>query len=204
MIRHPETALRGLQATKDLLETILIDHQKYLKRLKKERDSLQIIQKLIRLAQEKVQGKFKKRSGSMATSVIQSIYNKKMEFSLDIKERAGSIQYVPVIRKNGKLYGLKDEGGLGVRDTMGVIFRLVLWTLKGDKRTRPIFILDEPMKFLGGGILLSKAGRIFRKLSRRIPVQFVIMTHDKELIDIADRAFQTIHDGTRTTIKTIT
>jgi len=52
-----------------------------------------------------------------------------------------------------------------------------------------VIILDEPFRFLSKD-LQPRAGEIMRELSHRLNIQFIMVTHAKEMIEISDRVFE--------------
>jgi DNA repair exonuclease SbcCD ATPase subunit len=56
--------------------------------------------------------------------------------------------------------------------------------------------LDEPFKNLSKD-LQSKAGEILKLLSQKLGIQIIMITHEQELMEIADKTFeiQKVKDG---------
>ena len=60
-----------------------------------------------------------------------------------------------------------------------------LWSLG---KTRRLIVLDEPFRYLSTD-LQPKAGEMLRKLSQRLKLQVIMVTHEEEMMEIADRLF---------------
>ena len=95
-----------------------------------------------------------------------------------------------------------DDLGGSVLDVISFALRVVLWTLE-TPQSRPIFILDEPMKWLGNGDELEKACRLLYELSHELKIQILLVTHEPQFIEIADRAFIATLKNKVTTLKMI-
>jgi DNA repair exonuclease SbcCD ATPase subunit len=72
--------------------------------------------------------------------------------------------------------------------------RIASWSMEYP-RLRNVIILDEPMRFLSED-LQEKASAMIKELSEKLGLQFIIITHEKELASYADKEFRvTINKG---------
>ena len=79
---------------------------------------------------------------------------------------------------------LEDNGG-GLADIVSFSLRMASWTIG---HTDNVIILDEPFKFLSEE-LRPLAGELLQHLSKKLKLQLIFVTHDKEMVEIADRVF---------------
>jgi len=86
-----------------------------------------------------------------------------------------------------------DASGYGVVDVASFALRLSLWTLR-KPRSRATIVLDEPLKFLSRD-LQSKAAEMIQDLSKRLKLQFIIVTHEEQLVAGANRVFRVTKSG---------
>ena len=77
-----------------------------------------------------------------------------------------------------------DATGGGVVDIASFALRIALWTLS-KPRLRNTIILDEPFRFLSSD-LQNKAGAMLRELSNKLKIQFIIITHEEQLLSAAE------------------
>ena len=54
--------------------------------------------------------------------------------------------------------------------------------------------MDEPLKFLSKD-LQSRAAEMLQDLSHRLKLQFIIVTHEEQLVEGADRVFRVTKTG---------
>ncbi len=80
------------------------------------------------------------------------------------------------------------ESGGGVVDVASFALRVSLWSL-AQPRSRATIVLDEPLRFLSRD-LQSKASEMIKELSRRLNLQFLIITHEPNLLECSDRVFE--------------
>jgi len=136
--------------------------------------------------------RIKARIDGLLTLAINSVFDRPFSFDLRIEKKYNRIVCTPVIKEGEEEYIPKDAMGGGIIDIISFAFRVVLWSLE-HPRSRNVFVLDEPMKFVGKGDMLIRAGNILKELSHRLGFQLIIVTHEKELGDIADRAYLIEH-----------
>lgn len=151
---------------------------------------------------KKTQERFKEKVESLVTLAIQSVFNRPFKFFLVFDRKANKVSCQPIIKEGDSEYIPKDDMGGGIIDLISFAFRVVLWSLEYPK-SRNVFILDEPMKFIGKGDLLEKAGKMLHEVSHRLKFQLIIITHEPELAEISDRAYQVTHNGNQSTVRLI-
>jgi len=81
----------------------------------------------------------------------------------------------------------EDLVGGGVLDVVGFVLRVVLWAFE-EKKSRNTIILDEPGKFISKD-KLELFGCMIKEISESLNLQFIIITHEEELIEAADIAY---------------
>ena len=142
-------------------------------------------------------GEFKGEVDGLVTLAVRSVFSEDFNFDLQMTTDGGRLQCKPVVwetihtEDEGDVqveYIPKDEMGGSVLDPIGVALRVVLQNFQRNP-TRVFFLLDEPMKNVGHGELLVQAGLLLQELSHSLNLQFVIITHEPELMQIADRAW---------------
>lgn len=169
------------------------------KKLTEEVEDLKQLREIVIEATRVTQVRVQEYVESLVTMAIQAVYDRPLTFHLQFVSKANRLQCIPLVKEGEDEYDLEyDEGG-GLLDVVSFAFRVVLWSLQ-TPRSRPTFVLDEPMKFVGKGKLLDRAGSIFRTLSKKLNLQLIITTHEPQLADIADKAFLVTHNGTHSVV----
>ena len=95
--------------------------------------------------------------------------------------------------KDGNEMSPMDSSGYGVVDVASFALRLSLWTLRRP-RSRATILLDEPFKFVSKD-LQSKVAEMLQDLSSRLKLQFIIVTHEDQLVEGASRVFRVTKEG---------
>lgn len=140
-----------------------------------------IIQKVAQETQEQIQFHI----SNLVTLALEAVFPDPYKFNISFVIKRGKTECELKLEKNGELYDPIDEDGGGIVDITSFALRIALWSLS---RTSNTMILDEPMKFLSKD-LLPKAGEMLKQLSERLNLQFIIVTHLKELEEYADKIF---------------
>ena len=90
--------------------------------------------------------------------------------------------------RNGQQISPLDASGGGVVDICSFALRLSLWSLN---KNRPVLLLDEPFKHLSRN-LHGKALRMLKEVSRKLNVQIIMVSHNEEFVDEADRIIELV------------
>jgi len=154
------------------------------KNLKNNLKAREIINKVVDITHHNL----KERIDSLVTLAVKSVFDRNFTFELFMQKKYNRIICTPIIKEDGNEYFPKDEMGVGIIDIISLALRVVLWSIE-DPRSRNIFVLDEPMKFVGKGVILKRVGKILSELSSRLAFQLLIVTHERELSEISDRAY---------------
>lgn len=129
---------------------------------------------------------------NIVTLALNSIFPEPYEFKIDFIEKRGKTEADIYFLRNGVRVDPLSSSGGGVVDVVSFALRVSLLILS---RKSKIIILDEPFKFLSRE-LQPKASEMLKEISYKLGIQFIIVTHDKALIDSADKVFiNKIQDG---------
>lgn len=145
---------------------------------------------------KQTQTKFKEYVENLVTMAIRAVYeDRSIRFLLDFEINRNKSEALMRVQEGTKEpYTPEDEMGGGIIDMIGMALRIVLWSIESP-RSRNVIIADEPMKNLGHGKLLTRAGNILKEISHKLGFQLILVTHEPELVQIADKAWRVTHNG---------
>ena len=123
---------------------------------------------------------------NLGTTLLKTIYGDGYKFSLQFEIKRNKSECKPIVIKDNIELSLTDEIGVGVVDVLSFGMRLAIWSLK-KPRTDPIFLLDEPFKYVSKD-KLSLVGDALRELSEKLGAQIIMISHEEELTDFANSA----------------
>jgi hypothetical protein len=157
---------------------------------------------LLKKIMRQVQGEFKGEVDKVVTMAVRTLFDENYRFDLEIKTGSGALQCRPVVWEyvDGKEQegDPKDDMGGSMVDPIALALRVVLQQYDPEP-TRPTLWLDEPMKNVGKGELLLRAGQLIAEISHGLKIQMIIITHEPELAEIADRAWRVVRSKGRST-----
>jgi len=146
-------------------------------------DSREIMSAVGILAQQEL----KEILENLVTEALQVVFDETYSFSVeDVVQRNKAETNFFVVMSGSKM-SLKDELGCGVLDVVSFVLRVILWAVASNK-TRNTMVLDEPAKFVSRD-KRPAFGEMMRKMSDLLDIQFVMVTHEPEFIQIADKSY---------------
>jgi len=157
-----------------------------------------VLSEVAKLTQER----FKERVESLVTMAIQSVFERPFGFELIFERKRNKLECKPIVYEmvgNKKVVyeDPKDDVGGSAIDIISFALRIVLWHLEKPS-SRNVIILDEPMKNMGR--LVGLGGQVLREVSHKLKFQLIIVTHDEELMGIADRVYIVKHNGVHSVV----
>lgn len=141
------------------------------------------------------QNRFKRYVEDLVTMAIRSVLDQPLRFVVDFEVKRNKPECLLRVRDgDSEPYVPKDEQGGLVVNLIGFALTVVLLSLQRP-RSRKVIILDEPLPFSGKGEPLRRIGAMLREVSHGLGFQLLIVTHEPELAEMADRAWEVTHDG---------
>lgn len=142
------------------------------------------------------------RIEALVTNCLQYIFDSNMEFKIEIVELRGKpeAEFYVISDSDGEKIKTKPQEarGGGVVDVISLALRLAMLQCSSVQIDGPL-ILDEPAKHVSDEYIsqvadfIKQAGIIFER-------QVIMVTHNKHLTAIADKAYRIEHDGSKSVI----
>lgn len=137
---------------------------------------------------------------SVVTLALSSLFSDPYEFIVDFVPRRNSTECDLLFERNEERMVPLKECGYGAVDTAAMAMRVAIWGMEED--VAPIIILDEPFRNLDRN-KLDLASAMVKSLSEDLGIQFIIVTHAKQLMGHADKTFEVIMNNKISTVKEI-
>ena len=136
------------------------------------------------------------------TKALRTIFDRPFDFVVRFVEKRNKSECELLIREGDSEFIPKDDMGVGVIDVTGFLLRIVLWSMRKNK-TRRLFIYDEPLKAIGHDELMYRTGELIKELAKKLGIQVIIVTHEEELIQLADKAYLVTHGEKGSVVKEV-
>lgn len=185
--------LNTMEAEKGLLSKQLASDQERLVALKVKTGDLDKARAIHQKAAVDTQENLRVRVESLVTNALRAVFrDKDLAFHLAFEMKRGRTECVLTMSEDGhQIDPLLGHGG-GPCDIASFALRCAFWSMD---RTRPVMILDEPMKFLRGSDLLTLAANMVKTVADKLGLQIIMVTHIKEFIGVADKSFEITTNG---------
>lgn len=135
---------------------------------------------------KKTQDKLQIHISDLVSFGLASVFTPAPLFEVDFVSRRGKIEAdMFFLDDNANRIDPMASSGGGAVDIASLSLRLSLSSLERPA-TRPIMILDEPLKFLKGDRLPIKGARMIKEFSKQLNQQIIMVSHDPELVEQAD------------------
>lgn len=149
-------------------------------------DSVLKAQALIQTTAKETQNQLTYHVQALVQNALDAVFPGVYLFKTSFELRRGQTEVDIWLDKDGEAIDPRDAAGGGVVDVVTFALRVVAWSLS---KTSPVLVLDEPFKWVSAG-LRPICGELLRGISDRLGLQIIMVTHDPELVEQADRIFR--------------
>lgn len=146
-------------------------------------------QAVIHEVAKKTQEELQYHISDLVSLAMSSIFPDPYVLKCDFVSKRGKIEAEMFFEKNGNLTDPLTSTGGGVVDVASLALRFSFWVLK-NPRTRPVILMDEPLKWLKGEGLPEKGSEMIKKISKKLKLQIIMVSHDPDLINSADKIIE--------------
>lgn len=175
-----------LQGRAEQIRTDLNKKSRELQQLEKRQIDIEKAQVLLQVTAQETQDGLKVHLEDIVQMALDTCFPDEYTFCIDFELKRGSTVCEMYLEDDAgfKLNPMTASGG-GVVDIISLALRLAVWTLSKPDN---LIVLDEPFKFLSAN-LRPLAGEILHKMSKKLGLQIIMVTHDEVLMEISDRIF---------------
>ncbi len=197
------STLQRKAGRRDQLASELTATSTRLKTLTQEQEditrSLEIIQCVAKLTQQQLEIHI----SELVSLALEAVFPNPYKMVLKFETRRNRSEADLLLQdENGNLLNPMEAVGGGVVDVAAFALRVALWSLKRPK-PRPVMVMDEPFRFLSSD-LQDRASKMLKEISDKLGIQFLIVTHEENLLKAGDRVFDIkLNGGVSEAIKRI-
>lgn len=144
---------------------------------------------IVQTVAENTQKRIEYHISSLVSTALAAVFPNPYTFDLKFVQRRNKTEADLVFSKKGnETSDILNNGGGGVADIASFALRIALWSLR---KTAPMFILDEPDKFIHSPVYQEKASQMIKELSEKLEFQTIIVSDQSHIISAADKVIQT-------------
>lgn len=126
----------------------------------------------------------------LVETALDSVFPEKYSFGAEFVAKRGRSEARLYLEKDGIERDPMNANGGGIVDIIAVALRMACWCLG---RTDNVLIFDEPFRFLSAEYRPVMA-ELLGVMSRRLDLQIIMVTHDPDMVAVADRVFEVSQD----------
>ena len=173
--RHCDDALIRSREVKQILEA---DHQTMTA-------GQTVLQEVARMTQQQLEYRLSELTSLALETVFPDPYKLKLTFE---NQRGRTVAQLWFVDREGNEIDPMDSVGGGPVDVAALALRLSL-ICASRPRPRPTVLLDEPFRYVSRD-LQPRVCQMLREVADRLKIQFIIVTHEDRLTEVADRVFR--------------
>jgi len=187
------------QGQKQQTEENLEEAKSRLAQYKQKMERHEEAREVLRTVSLKTQEALAFHISEITSLALQSVFEDPYDLVVDFVQRRNKTECDLLFERNGNQVNPMDASGGGAVDVASFALRVASWSMQRP-RTRPVIVLDEPMRFLSTD-LQPKAAQMFEQLSEKLGLQFIIVTHEEELTERANKVFDVSKPGKITKVE---
>ena len=144
---------------------------------------------IIREVGLKTQQQLQYHISDITSLALEAVFPDPYRLVVDFVERRNKTECDLWFERDGERIDPISASGGGAVDVASFALRIASWSMQRPK-TRPVMILDEPMRFLSVDHQ-ERASEMIKEVSDKLGIQFIIITHEPTLAAAADKVFET-------------
>lgn len=168
-------------------------------------DILEQVRILLQKTSDYAREQAKQSIEALVTNCLQYIFDSNMEFRIEMNEVRGrtEAEFYVISEFNGEIIKTKPQEarGGGVVDIISLAIRLAMLQCSSLEIAGPI-ILDEPAKHVSDEYITHVA-EFLKQSSAMFKKQIIMVTHNRHLGEIADKAFRVELKGSESSIEQV-
>ena len=174
-----------------LLEKQIANKKTLRKGLRKDLIAHEQAREIIREAGLKTQESLSFHISEITTLALDAVFDDPYALQVNFVERRNKTECDLLFCRDGNEMSPMDASGGGAVDVATFALRIASWSMQSP-RSRNTIILDEPLKNLSKD-LQEKGSTMLKEVSKKLGIQFIIVTHEPALTKYADKVFEVIN-----------
>jgi DNA repair exonuclease SbcCD ATPase subunit len=125
---------------------------------------------------------------------LEAVFEDPYRLKVNFLEKRGKTEVELLFCRRDMEFPPIGSAGGGAIDVACLALRIAYWSMRRDKKVRPLLLLDEPFSRLKGENANRRALAIIREISRDLGLQIIMVSDERvsreDIISNADKVFQ--------------
>ena len=186
-IKQLKSRLDELKGQRAILSTQLSKLKQERKENVRETRRYEQAKEVIREVGQKTQEQLQYHISDITSLALEAVFEDPYKLEVEFVQRRNKTECDIYFTRNGNRVNPLQASGGGAVDVAAFALRIASWSLEVPKK-RNCIILDEPTKFVSKQYS-EKVSAMFKEVSKKLGLQFIIVTHDRKLAEYADKQF---------------
>lgn len=127
---------------------------------------------------------------------MDAVFDDPYKLKVEFEEKRGQTEVqLLFVRRDLEFPPIGSAGG-GAIDIAAFALRIAYWSMRQDKKVRPIILLDEPFSHLKGEEANRRALAIVQEIAHRLDLQIIMVSDERvsraDILANADRVFEVV------------
>ncbi|HDY88855.1 MAG TPA: hypothetical protein ENH82_12185 [bacterium] len=188
-IKNLRTQLERQKGQKEQIQKSITDTVQTGKEKKRSLRQHEQAREIIREVGLKTQQQLSFHISDITSLALEAVFNDPYQLVVEFVQRRNKTECDLYFERDGKRVDPLSASGGGAVDVASFALRIASWSMQRPK-SRSVMILDEPLRFLSGDHQ-EKASVMIKEISKKLGIQFIIVTHEPILTSYADKVFET-------------
>lgn len=198
-IQHLRNHLEQQKGRRTQVERSINDLTDEIRDLRRNLRRHEQAREVIREVGLKTQQELQYNISDITSLALEAVFDDPYELVAEFVQRRNKTECDLYFQRDGNKVDPLSASGGGAVDVAAFALRVASWSMQ-HPRSRNVLIMDEPLRFLSTDHQ-EKASTMIKEISKRLGIQFIIITHETILATYADKTFQTkIRKGITTVV----
>lgn len=188
MIQNLRNKLERQKGERDSIEKSLEQTKRKLRDLKMDARNLEKAGEVIKQVANKTQSQLTYHISDIVSMAMEAVFpDDPYELKVEFVQRRNATECDLLFKRGDNEIDPLESSGYGAIDITSFALRIASWSMQ-QPRSRNTIILDEPFRFLSADKQI-KASQMVKEISDKLGIQFIIITHNSDLSEYADKLF---------------
>jgi DNA repair exonuclease SbcCD ATPase subunit len=172
------------QQLQKTVETLEIELKEKTRSLRQHEQAREVIKEVGLKTQQELEFHI----SDITSLALESVFSNPYQLKIEFVQRRNKTECDLFFERDGNRFDPIDSSGVGTIDVAAFALRIASWSMQ-NPHSRNTIIMDEPFRFLSANYQ-EQASQMIKEISKRLGIQFIVVTHEPVLASYADKTFE--------------